>query len=250
MTLGRLSRGLLDRGHQLQVLRPQLPSNYENGCPLEGCHIDERCCPAWQLPNYPEMRLGFPSRSVFRAIWRQQRPDLVHVATEGPMGLSAIEAARSLGLPCTSSFHTNFDSYAEHYRIGLLQYGIKAYLRWIHNRCAATLVPTSVQAKDLRDQGYRRVRVWSRGIDTTLFNPERRNPQLRQQWGVNDDDLVITVVGRVAAEKNLPLAIRTVEQVRQHHPTARLLIVGDGPERERLTGPDWIIWAGCAATEI
>ena len=131
------------------------------------------------------MRLGFPSRSVFRAIWRQQRPDVVHVATEGPMGLSAIEAARSLGLPCTSSFHTNFDSYAEHYRIGLLEWGIKAYLRWIHNRCAATLVPTAVQAKDLRQQGYRRVKVWSRGIDTALFNPERRRQLICEPNGVS-----------------------------------------------------------------
>ena len=105
--------------------------------------------PGFQLPNYPELRIGALSLAPFRARWRSRRPDVVHVATEGPMGVSAILAAHALNLPVTSSFHTNFHSYSDHYGFGIVGRAIFRYLRWVHNRTRCTMVPTVAQMREL-----------------------------------------------------------------------------------------------------
>lgn len=248
MTLGRLCGGLTRRGHAVSVVRPRMPEDYRAGCPLtDGPREITR--PGFQIPNYPLMRIGSPSTAHLAASWRAAPPDVVHVATEGPMGLSAIRAAASLRIPCTSSFHTNFDHYADHYRIGLLQTPIATYLRRVHNLCAATMVPTATQAEQLRRDGYRRVRVLSRGVDDGLFTPARRSAELRASWGVAADAPVFALVGRVAAEKNIELAVRAIDVIRADHPGARLLIVGDGPERARFEGREGVIFAGMRCDE-
>lgn len=248
MTLGRLCGGLGKRGHEVAVIRPRMPAEYRQGCPLlDGPREITR--PGFSIPNYPLMRIGTPSKSTLTAIWRARRPDVVHVATEGPMGVSAILAAAELRIPCTSSFHTNFDQYTDHYRFGLFQGSIACYLKRVHNRCAATMVPTARQARELREQGYRRVCVLSRGVDDALFHPGRRRDALRAHWGVHPGDLVYAVIGRVAAEKNIDLAIRAIDAVRSRHPGARLLIVGDGPERPRFAGHPGVICAGMRCDE-
>jgi glycosyltransferase involved in cell wall biosynthesis len=245
MTLGRLAHGLRQRGHAVEIVRPRLPEPYPNGCALPGHdHRRDTLRPAVQLPNYPELRIGVPSFTTLRARWRRSRPDVVHVATEGPLGLSALLAARSLRIPCTSTFHTNFDQYADHYRIGLFRQAIAGYLKAVHLRTACTMVPTVKQAADLRRQGYRNVVVLSRGLDGQLFHPTRRSESLRRSWGVEPEDLVFTTVGRVAPEKNLELSVRALQAVRERHPRARLVIVGDGPDRARFEGSPGVIMAG------
>jgi len=250
MTLGRLVGGLRTRGHRVRVVRPRLPRNYPNGCPLPGHHVRSDCLrPGFQLPNYPELRIGVPSRATLRARWRHDPPQVVHVATEGPLGVSAIGAAGDLSIPCTSSFHTNFDQYARHYQIGPLKAAIGEYLRQVHRRTRCTMVPTRKQADELTAAGYPGVSVLSRGIDAALFDPARRSRELRTSWGVGDHDVVFTTVGRLAAEKNLDLAVRCLAEVRKRHPTARLVLVGDGPDRPRFENRDGIITAGMRCDE-
>jgi glycosyltransferase involved in cell wall biosynthesis len=87
---------------------------------------------------------------------------------------------------------------------------------------------------DLMRRGYRGIRVVARGVDTALFNPARRSPTLRKAWNVGDDDLVVAHVGRLAPEKNLPLLLATFAAIRGYAPSARLLLVGDGPSRRQL----------------
>jgi glycosyltransferase involved in cell wall biosynthesis len=161
----------------------------------------------------------------------------VHVATEGPLGWSAISAASRLGLPVTSDLHTNFDSYSKHYGVGWLQEAVRSYLRRFHNRTTTTFVPTSRMAEDLHKQGYRSVQVVSRGVDTTLFSPRKRSPELRAAWGLDGpshDAPVLISVGRLAPEKNLLMMLRTYRRVRAVRPDARLVIVGDGPMRDAM----------------
>jgi glycosyltransferase involved in cell wall biosynthesis len=133
-----------------------------------------------------------------------------------------------------STFHTNFHSYSRHYGIGWLQGSIERYLRWFHNRTAATLVPTPELAGQLASRGFRNVGVLSRGVDTALFHPGRRSPALRESWGATAHDPVAIVVGRLAPEKNLELALQAFAAIRRHHPNARMVFVGDGPLRDTL----------------
>lgn len=224
MTLGRLSAGLAARGHRIRIVRPR--QKHERAGPLAN---GELLTPGLPIPRYPELRFGLPAVGRLWQSWRNQTPDAVHVATEGPLGLSALAAARQLDIPVISTFHTNFHTYSQHYGVGWLQGSIERYLRWFHNRTAATLVPTATLAEELSERGFRCVGILSRGVDTRLFNPAKRSQDLRAQWGANEDDLVVAVVGRMAPEKNLDLALSAFAAIRANHPAARMICVGDGP---------------------
>ena len=231
MTLGRMVDGLRSRGHFVQLVRPrQSPAD----APATTATLEEVLTHGIAIPSYPGLRLGLPAKRRLLGLWREQRPDVVHVATEGPLGRSAVAAARALRLPVTSDFHTNFDHYSPHYGFAWLKRPISAYLRKFHNHTDLTLVPTEALRQELEHRGYRRVAVLARGVDTGLFHPRQRSRELRAAWGLSDADPAVLHVGRLAAEKNLDLALRAFEAIRAKSPRARLIFVGDGPERARL----------------
>jgi len=231
MTIGRMLDGLLARGHQVQLARPR-----QHGAerPRNTAQLEELLLPGVPLPRYQGLRAGLPAGRALGRAWRRWRPDLVHVVTEGPLGWSALAQARRMRLPATSDFHTNFHNYSSHYGVGFLRHIIGDYLKGFHNRALCTFVPTRQLRAQLQGEGYRELEVVARGVDTRLFNPARRSAELRRQWGVEDGDLVVAYVGRIAPEKNLPLVLSAFAAMRARGPRARLLIVGDGPERARL----------------
>ena len=231
MTLGRLVNGLTQLGHAVQIVRPRQGRD-DNPPAREG--LDEVLAKGIPIPNYPDLRFGMPSENRLVKLWRQTRPDLVHVATEGPLGWSAVAAARKLQLPVTSSFHTNFDNYSQHYGMGLLKIPIEAYLRKLHNRTLATLVPTQAMARTLQNRGYRNVSVLSRGVAIEQFTPVHRSSALRETWGSNESDVVVLYVGRLAKEKNVGVVLTAFSAIQLHLPTAKLVFVGDGPLRKTL----------------
>jgi len=169
----------------------------------------------------------------------------VHVATEGPLGWSAVSAARKLQLPVTSSFHTNFHSYTHHYGMGLLKTPIESYLRRLHNKTDATMVPTTALQLELQQRGFKNVCLLSRGVATELYSPAMRSAALREQWGVLPADQVVLFVSRLAKEKNVGLAIAAYRAIKAQLPAAKMVFVGDGPMRSQLqaTCPD-AIFAG------
>jgi len=232
MTLGRLVDGLRGNGHRVRVVRPRQPAD----APDTGGEAGEGdlTLPGMALPGYAGLRFGWPARRRLCAAWRAARPDAVHVVTEGPLGWSAVAAARQLGIPVTSGFHTNFDRYSRHYGVGWLQPTLAAYLRGFHRRTRATLVPTAALAASLAGEGLAGVRVLGRGVDTELFDPARRSAALRTVWGASADDPVVLYVGRLAAEKNIGLALRAFAAIQERCPRARLVLVGDGPLRVSL----------------
>lgn len=243
MTLGRLVDGLSARGHRVCLVRPRRGDIVRNG-ESQGNGLATCFRPGLPIPGYPELRFGLPSVAALRSQWRVSPPDVVHIATEGPLGFSALRAAHDLRLPVTSTFHTNFHEYSSHYRIGFLGDAIAAYLRRFHNRTACTLVPSMTMRNRLVELGFDRVNILARGVDTALFKPQRRDPELRRWWGAGDQTLVCCLVGRLAAEKNLDLAVRAWQRIRATRPDTLLVLVGDGPERERLIGTEGIILAG------
>ncbi|MDP2805032.1 MAG: glycosyltransferase family 1 protein [Gallionellaceae bacterium] len=247
MTLGRIVNGLVQRGYTVQLVRPRQAS--DNGVStLEG--VEEVLTKGIQIPTYQDLRLGLPKQRRLIKLWTKNRPDIVHVATEGPLGWSAVAAARKLKLPVTSSFHTNFHSYSQHYGIGLLQTIIDNYLRKLHNLTDATMVPTKAMLQELQGRGYQNVTKLSRGVSTELFSPEKRSQALRETWGASPDDVVVLLVGRLAKEKNINLVLTSFQAIKLQLPSAKIVFVGDGPLRDQLekSCPD-AIFAGIRKNE-
>ncbi|WP_061240666.1 glycosyltransferase family 1 protein [Ectopseudomonas composti] len=230
-TLGRLVDGLRGNGHRVQLIRPRQELDQE-----QDGNDDLLLTRGWPLPGYPGLQWGQSSLHKLLRRWQQQRPDVLYIATEGPLGLSALRAARRLTIPVVSGFHTNFQQYTGHYGIGLLTRAMTNYLRWFHNRTQLTLVPSIGQKVDLERRDFERLALLARGVDSQLFHPRRRSDALRESWGLGPDDLAVLHVGRLAAEKNLGLLVKAFHALQATHPQRRmrLILVGDGPLRASL----------------
>jgi glycosyltransferase involved in cell wall biosynthesis len=231
LTLARLAEELRRQGHAVSVVRPRQLDVDAHG-PSRDRSVT--LVPGIPLPGYRGLRFGLPARGLLMRSWLERRPHVVYVATQGPLGWAALRAARRLEIPLFSGFHTNFHSYSKHYHAGWLSYPILRYLRSFHNRTSGTLVPTV----DLRDRllagGIRNVEVLDRGVDARLFAPARRSAALRRAWRAAEKDLVAIYVGRVAPEKNLGLAIDSYRAMQRLDPSAKFVVVGDGPQRAAL----------------
>lgn len=247
-TVASMVSGLRRRGHQVQLVR-LMPRQHDaaasagsavdandrgNDRADDGGAVAEILVPGLPLPFYPGLRMGAPCRSRLVEAWTRERPDVVHIATEGPLGWSASSAARFLGLPVTSEFRTNFHAYSAHYGVGWMHWAIVAYLRRFHNRTQQTMVPTEPLRRELALRGFRDVTVVARGVDTVRFDPAHRDEMLRARWGAAADDPVVLSVGRLAPEKNLDTLLDAFDAIRQRVPRAKLVVVGDGQLHARI----------------
>ncbi len=233
-TVARFVEQLQRRNWQIDLVRPRQPHEAARD------DVESLLTRGLPLPMYPDLRLGLARSAALAARWRRLRPALVHVATEGPLGSAAVKAARQLGLPITSDFRTNFHAYSRHYRLGWAQGAVLGYLRRFHNRTVRTFVPTPALKRELEQAGFARIDVVGRGVDHGRFSPTHRSAALRREWGAAPSDPVLLYVGRLAAEKNVALAVRAYRAARAQVPQARLVIVGEGPlqRRLRLEHPD------------
>lgn len=231
MTIARLVQGLRARDHVVQVVRPRQLADADATAADGHADFLVRGVP---IPKYAGLRMGLPCKGTLVKLWQQTRPDIVHIATEGPLGRSALLAAKALGLPVCSDFRTNFHAYSKHYGFGFLRGPIMAYLRRFHNATQCTMVPTQALHDDLHKEGFRALVQVARGVDVHRFDAAHRSEALRAQWGAAPDDLVVTCVGRLAPEKNLTTLVAAFDAIRREHPRARLVLVGDGPMRKEL----------------
>jgi len=230
-TIARMADGLRACGHEIRLIRPR-QSRADRALRTDG--FEETLIPGVPIPRYPQLRIGLPAPGVLERAWRTHRPDVVHIATEGPLGASALAAARRLDIPVATDFHTNFHAYSSHYGMGWTRRLVEAYLRRFHNRAACTMVPTEELAGELAALGFQRLLVVGRGVDHFTFSPARRSAELRRSWGAADDVPVALCVSRFAPEKNFSLVIEAFRAIRAVRPEARLVLVGDGPLRQSL----------------
>lgn len=234
LTVQGLEHGLRARGHTVELIRPR--QSAQPGA------AHELLVRSTALPRYPGLRLGLPAPRLLARQWQAQRPDAIYIATEGPLGWSALRTARRLGIPVASGLHTRFDEYMADYGAPWLQGTALAWMRRFHNQCQATLVPTRELQQFLQDKGFVRAHLLTRAVDGRQFDPCQRDPALRAEWGIEGEGFVAIHVGRIAAEKNLGLAVKAFRRIQQVRPRARFVWVGDGPLRERLAyeNPDFI----------
>lgn len=231
VTLAKLVQGLSLRNHDVQLIRPR---QAKTDVSINDSKLEEVLMRGMPIPRYPELKLGLPSKKTLIKTWTMRRPDVVHIATEGPLGWSALQAAKVLKLPVTSDFRTNFQSYSKHYGVGWLRKPIVAYLRKFHNATACTMVPTKELKRTLSENGFLNLKVVSRGVDTQLFNLKRRDQHLRHSWGADEKTKVLISVGRIAPEKNLDLVLKTYEALQFMADQIKLVMVGDGPLKEQF----------------
>lgn len=235
LTVQGLEQGLRARGHDVSLVRPRQDSDKET-------LPDTTLVRGASLPRYPGLKFGLPATRRLTRLWTNTAPDAIYVATEGPLGWSAVRAARRLGIPVATGFHTRFDEYMRDYGAAFLQQTAMRWMRRFHNRADATLVPTRELQDFLASQGFDRVVRLARAVDSAQFSAAHRDENLRAHWGVQADTPVAIYVGRIAAEKNLGLAVRAFRELQRKRPDARFVWVGDGPAREKLAqeNPDFV----------
>ncbi len=249
LTFGNLARRLAVRGHTVTVIRPNRPdlSAASASEPYEQIVV-----PGLPIPGYPQLRFGLPARRRLSELWQENRPDLVHVVTEGPLGATAVSAARELQIPVSSSFHTNFHAYMREYNQGWLGGIVLAWLRRVHNRTQLTLAPTVELCRELAAEGFQNLGVFSRGVDLEVFHPRHRSLDLRRKWGADEETPVVLHVGRLAPEKNYPLLFETYRAMKRANPRCVFVLVGDGPLRESLAKehPDYLFEGAVSGRDI
>ena len=234
LTVQGLEQGLRARGHEVELIRPRQRDDEPSPHTL--------LVRGARLPLYAGLKFGLPAARRLRKHWQRHAPDAIYVATEGPLGWSALSAARRLGIPAATGFHTRFDHYLRDYGLRWLEPVAIRWMRRFHNRAQATLVPTRELAGELQAAGFDHVQRLARAVDTRQFAPRHRDPSLRAQWNLGDGDLAVIHVGRIAAEKNLPLAVTAFRALQCRRPDARMVWIGDGPLRAELAAahPDFI----------
>jgi glycosyltransferase involved in cell wall biosynthesis len=251
-TMRHLAEGLAARGHGIQLIRPRQQGEPGGRRPPEHGGIRVHLVPGLPIPGYRGLQFGLPVYWRLSRLWSQDPPDLIYIATQGPLGHAALAAGHRRRIPSVTGFHTQFQQYSRHYGLGLFTQQIAETLRHFHNRSDATLVPTADLKAELSKEGVHDVHVFGRGVDVDLFSSAWRDEALRRQWGCGPGSLVILYVGRIAPEKNLDLARETFEAIRLRRPDARFVLVGDGPTREQIQRdhPEFICTGPKTGTEL
>lgn len=203
-TLGQLKRELEKLGHQPFFITPDMFHTIG-------------------LPTYKEIRVAVGAKRRVAKLLDDLQPDAIHIATEGPLGLAGRAYCQKHQLAFTTSFHTRFPEYL-HARFRVPQKWSYRFIRWFHRPSKSIMVATPLLRSELEERGFKNLRLWSRGVDTTLFQP---NPDLLSQAPSDAERPLWLYVGRVAIEKNIDAFLEL------DLPGTKI-IVGDGPRLETL----------------
>jgi phosphatidylinositol alpha 1,6-mannosyltransferase len=218
-------------GHDAVVVAPRYPAN---GNATES-PTGELRVPSAPFPPYPAIRLSLPQFGAVASFLDAFEPDVVHVATEGPLGLTGRRYAVRHHVPLVMSYHTNFPQYARHYGAGIAEPLIWKWLRWFHRPAVLTQTPGEAVRDELERRGIGRPVVWGRGVDTKHFHPGRRSVGWRRWLAGGDDTAIVLHVGRLAPEKNMDVLVTAWRAAHERAgQRATFVIAGEGPETRRL----------------
>jgi len=203
-TLGQLGKELEKLGHEAVYITPDMFKTIA-------------------MPTYKEIRIAINAKRSVAKLMDEMKPDAVHIATEGPLGLAGRAYCQRRGIPFTTSFHTRFPEYL-HARFRVPQSWTYAFIRWFHAPSKSVMVATPLLKTELQERGFKNIRLWSRGVDTTLFHPR---PDLVAAKTTGAKRPIWLYVGRVAIEKNIDAFLNL------DLPGTKV-VVGDGPRLETL----------------
>lgn len=239
LTLGRLTDYLNRRGVDHLVFSPKSTGDQIYADPIR---------PITSIPFflYPECRLALPNLATLRNELNRFQPDLLHLATPFNIGLCGLHYARKHHIPHVASYHTHFDRYLAYYRMKAAVPLYWSYMKWFHQSCDVTFAPSLDTIDSLENQGFNRMLLWSRGVDCTLYTPDKNSEDVRSRYGIKAPYLFL-YVGRIAPEKDIDTLAAIMKSLpdsvkKQVH----WLIVGDGPQLPELReqAPDNVTFAG------
>jgi glycosyltransferase involved in cell wall biosynthesis len=196
--------------------------------------VDELRIPSLGFPPYPTIRISWPRAGRVTAHLDDFEPDLIHVATEGPLGLLGRHYALSRRRALVTSFHTDFPGYCAHYGAPALEPLVWRWLTWFHRPAGLTHTPGRAICAELARRGIGHAVVWGRAVDSGHFNPDRRSHGVRLAMGVADDQVLVLHVGRLAPEKNLEVLIGAARLTRESLGRVVFAIAGEGPMESRV----------------
>lgn len=225
--LNRLVGYLLSQGAAVRIYSPTID---EPAFPPTG---DLVSIPSLPVPGRGEYRFPLMIPPSIKRDISRFAPNIIHVASPEILGHRAVSLALHRNLPVVASVHTRFETYFRYYGLAFLEPVVEALLRRFYRRCDAIFAPSESMAQLLREQRMSYdVGIWSRGIDRTIFRPDRRSLEWRQSLGIDDDDVVIGFVGRLVMEKGLDVFADTIDQLERKQVRHKVLVVGQGPARE------------------
>ena len=220
----RVLEHLNDHGHDAMVISYRHP----DGVPADYQGFPIKTIPSLTLPWYRSLRMAFFVSGLIQRTMNQFQPDVVHLASPFLIGYSGLRAANRMGLPTVALYQTEVPKYMASYGYPLIEPAAWQHVRRIHNQSTLTLAPSSYTRDELISHGVQRVDVWGRGVDTQRFNPAHRDHQLHNSWAPNGE-VVIGYMGRLGAEKQVE-NLRVLGDIAG----ARIVIIGDGPQRAEL----------------
>ena len=228
-SLLRVLDHLAERGDEAVVIAPGTRGDR----PREVAGARVQRVPSFAMPRYRKVRVAPGGVAPIRRLLRDFEPDIVHVASPFVLGWRGVLAAQDLGLPSVAVYQTEVPAYAARYGMRGLEHLLWTHVRNIHQRASLTLAPSSYTVEQLTRVGVEDVELWARGVDSTRFDPAHRSAAFRAKAGVSDDghgpEVVVGFVGRLAMEKQVE-DLRVLADI----PGVRLVIVGEGPQKERL----------------
>lgn len=186
--------------------------------------------PSLGMPMAPETRMALPSFSVPQMI-DEFKPDLIHMFSPALLSVSGMLTAHQLGIPVIANYQTDLPGYSQHYGLSFFANPLREWLRYVHNGCHLTLVPSNYTRQQLQEWGFRRLRIWGRGVSTQRFSPAHHSEAWRQRLlnGRDPDALLCVYVGRLANEKRVDLLLEVART-----PGVALTVIGDGALRDEL----------------
>ncbi len=240
--------GLLAEGHKVTLVVPNCTKPERQDYSHERLVMKQVL--GVPIPMYPELKVGITSPGVIKKLFKKDMPDIAYIATEESLGMAMLAACRSLKIPTVSGFHTNFDQYTASYGVGFAMKPLIGILTNFHNKNDMTVTFSDESVERIIKGGVKRVEKIQKGIDAELFHTKRRSADFRKSIGVEENQLVVSYIGRAAAEKNIPLSIKAFRPIQDIIPTAKMMIVGDGPVKSKLekANPD-IIFTGAKSGE-
>ena len=224
--LNRLVGYLLKEGAQVRIYSPTVaePAFEPTG--------DLVSLPSVAIPGRPEYRVGLGLNRRVRRDLEEFKPNVVHISAPDIVGHRAVSWARRRKIPAVASVHTRFETYLAYYRLQWLEPLVRMLLRRLYRRSEALMVPAESTAAVLRAQRMNReIAIWSRGIDRSQFNPERRDMAWRRSLGIADEELVVCFLGRIVIEKGLDVFADAIHAFAACGLKHRVLVIGEGPAR-------------------
>jgi phosphatidylinositol alpha 1,6-mannosyltransferase len=229
LTLNRLVRYLEQNGAAVHVYAPTVanPAIEHAGTLVS--------VPSVSAPGRPEYRISVGLGKKARSDLTDFKPTLFHIATPDLLGVKALRVAAKSRTPVVATYHTHFASYLAYYHLGAFAGGVWRYLAWFYGHCAEVYVPTRSMIEVLQHNGIAgNLELWPRGVDSSLFNPCKRSTAWRHERGIADDEVVVAFVSRLVVEKGLDIVSAVLTGLDAKGLRYRALLVGDGPERQRL----------------